>query len=214
MWPCNYWPVEGILGAGELRGDVTFSGAGRMNKTDGTARAERSKSRAFLMKRMQDGDSDAFRALLDDIGPAVTQFLRKRIADPNELEDIYQEVFMALYEARHTYEPARPFEPWLFAIARNVAVDHARRHWARARCEELTAEPPDRPHSDPLSAPPDLEDALEKLPPAQREAFSMLKLDGMSLEAAAARTGISVGALKVRAHRAYNALKKIIGGNE
>jgi DNA-directed RNA polymerase specialized sigma24 family protein len=42
----------------------------------------------------------------------------------------------------------------------------------------------------------------------------MLKLDGMSLEGAAARAGISVGALKVRAHRAYNALKKIIAGND
>jgi len=62
--------------------------------------------------------------------------------------------------------------------------------------------------------PRDLADALEQLPPAQREAFSLLKLDGMSLEVAAARTGISVGALKVRAHRAYRALKKILGGND
>lgn len=185
-----------------------------MNKIDDTARAERSKLRALLMKRMQEGDSDACRALLDDVGPAVMQFLRKRMADPNELEDVYQEVFMALYEARRTYDPGRPFEPWLFAIARNVAADHARRHWARAKWEELTAELPERPHSDPLAAPPNLEGALAKLPAAQREAFSMLKLDGMSLEVAAARTGISVGALKVRAHRAYNALKKIIGGND
>ncbi len=185
-----------------------------MNKTDGTGRAERSKLRALLMKRMQEGDRDACRALLDDVGPTVMRFLRKRMADPNELEDVYQEVFMALYEARRTYEPDRPFEPWLFAIARNVAADHARRHWARARWEELTPELPERPHSDPPSAPPDLEDALAKLPTAQREAFSMLKLDGMSLEVAAARAGISVGALKVRAHRAYNALKKIIGGND
>jgi len=181
---------------------------------DGTARAERSKMRTRLMRRMQDGDRDACRALLDDVGPAVTRFLRRRIVDPNELEDVYQEVFMALYEARHTYEPDRPFEPWLFAIARNLAADHARRQFSRAKWEELTAEPPERPHADPLAAPPDLEGILEQLPSAQREAFSLLKLDGMSLEVAAARTGISVGALKVRAHRAYVALKKILGGND
>jgi RNA polymerase sigma-70 factor, ECF subfamily len=184
-----------------------------MDKMEGTARAERSKLRALLMRRTQDGDRDACRALLDDIGPAVTHFLRRRIADPNELEDVYQEVFMALYEARHTYEPDRPFEPWLFAIARNVAADHARRYWARAKWEELAAQPPERPGDEPLSAPPDLAATLAKLPAAQREAFAMLKLDGMSVEAAAARTGISVGALKVRAHRAYKALKKMIGGN-
>ena len=50
------------------------------------------------------------------------------------------------------------------------------------------------------------------LPPAQREAFAMLKLEGMTLQAAAGRAGISVGALKVRAHRAYKALRKMIGG--
>jgi RNA polymerase sigma-70 factor, ECF subfamily len=184
-----------------------------MDKTEDIARAERGKLRALLMKRMQDGDADACRALLDDVGPVVMRFLRRRIADPNELEDVYQDVFTALYEARHTYEPDRPFEPWLFAIARNVAADHARRYWARARWEELTPLPPERAHGDTVAPEPDLESVLEKLPPAQREAFSMLKLDGMSVEAAAARSGISAGALKVRAHRAYNALKKIIGGN-
>src|SRR5579863_1010667 len=102
---------------------------------EGLARMERGRLRMRLMRRMQDGDQDAFRVLLDDIGPSVTRFLRTRIADPNELEDVYQEVFMALYESRHTYEPERPFEPWLFAIARNVAADHARRHLARAKWE-------------------------------------------------------------------------------
>ena len=184
-----------------------------MNRVDEAARTERSRLRALLMKRLQEGDADACRALLDDIGPAVLQFLRKRIADPNELEDVYQEVFMALYEARHTYEPDRPLEPWLFTIARNVAVDHARRHWSRTSWEELTADPPERAENAPLTAPPDLAEMLVQLPQSQREAFSMLKLDGMSLEAAAARTGISVGALKVRAHRAYKTLRKMIGGN-
>jgi RNA polymerase sigma-70 factor (ECF subfamily) len=45
------------------------------------------------------------------------------VADTQELEDVYQEVFMAIFEARHTYEPGRPLEPWLFAIARNIAAD-------------------------------------------------------------------------------------------
>jgi RNA polymerase sigma-70 factor (ECF subfamily) len=185
-----------------------------ITKMEGLARMERGRLRMRLMRRVQEGDQDACRVLLDDIGPSVTRFLRTRIADPNELEDVYQEVFMALFESRHTYEPERPFEPWLFAIARNVAADHARRHLARAKWEALTAEPPEGLHRDPPSAPPDLANALEQLPPAQREAFSLLKLDGVSLEVAAARTGISVGALKVRAHRAYRALKKILSGND
>jgi RNA polymerase sigma-70 factor (ECF subfamily) len=163
------------------------------------------------MERLQQGDVDACRVLLDDIGPSLTYFLRRRVADPHELEDVYQEVFMAIFEARHTYEPRRPFEPWLFAIARNIAVDYARRRWSRANWEELVAEPPERPAPPSNSAAPELKTVLAKLPSDQREAFSMLKLDGLSLKAAAARAGISVGALKVRAHRAYEALKRLIG---
>jgi len=155
--------------------------------------------------------ADACSALLDDIGPSLTYFLKRRVADPHELEDVYQEVFIAIFEARHTYEPGRPFEPWLFAIARNIAADYTRRRWSRARWEELVAELPARPADSSNTAAPDLEAILAKLPAGQRQVISMLKLDGLSLEAAAARVGVSVGALKVRAHRAYKALKRLIG---
>jgi RNA polymerase sigma-70 factor (ECF subfamily) len=190
-----------------------------MSKVEENARAERSRARARLMERMQRGDSEACRALLDDIGPSVMQFLRRRVADSNELDDAYQEVLMALFEARHTYEPGRPLEPWLFAIARNIAADHVRRRWSRASWEELVDTLPERAEYDPPSSPPDppsnppdLGEALAKLPRAQREAFAMLKLEGLSLEGAAERAGVSVGALKVRAHRAYKTLRKLISG--
>lgn len=116
-----------------------------MKPLDESERSGRSGRRALLMERLQAGDADACRELLDDIGPAVTGFLRRRIADSSELEDVYQEVFMALFEARQTYQPGRPLEPWLFAIARNVAADHLRRNWNRASWQELAADPPDRP---------------------------------------------------------------------
>jgi RNA polymerase sigma-70 factor (ECF subfamily) len=183
-----------------------------MNTSDESRRLERSRLRMRLMERWQQGDGSACRELLDDIGPSLTYFLRRRVADPHELEDVYQEVFMAIFEARHTYEPGRPLEPWLFAIARNIAVDYSRRRWTRAHWEELVAEPPEQLSDTFHSATPELGAVLAELPPDQREAFSMLKLDGLSVEVAAARVGVSVGALKVRAHRAYKSLKKLIGG--
>jgi RNA polymerase sigma-70 factor, ECF subfamily len=177
-----------------------------MKESDNSARL-----RAQLMERLQRGDAWACSTLLDDIGPSLTRFLRRRVADPHELEDVYQEVLMAIFEARHTYEPGRPFEPWLFAIARNIAADYARRRWSRASWEELVAEPPERPADTSNVAAPELAMLLDRLPSDQREAFSMLKLEGLSTEAAAARTGVSVGALRVRAHRAYKALRRLIG---
>ncbi|MGO9452266.1 MAG: RNA polymerase sigma factor [Candidatus Binataceae bacterium] len=162
------------------------------------------------MARAQDGDRDSFRALLDDIGPMLTNFLRRRMADSNELEDVYQETLMAFFQARHTYQPSRPLEPWLFAIARNVAADHARRYWTRASVEQLTETMPERGGADEPRSDPSLADAMARLPKQQREAFSMLKLEGLSIEQAAERAGTSVGALRVRAHRAYKALRKLI----
>jgi RNA polymerase sigma-70 factor (ECF subfamily) len=176
------------------------------------AQRERAQRRTCLMVAMQDGDADACRALLDDIGPSILAFIRRRIADRHEVEDVYQETFLAMFRARHTYDPSRPLEPWLFAIARNVAADHARRFWARANWQELVETPPEVAAEADVAPGPILEDALGKLPESQREAFTMLKLEGLTLEEAAERAGVSIGALKVRAHRAYKALRKIIGG--
>lgn len=162
------------------------------------------------MARVQDGDRESCRILLDDIGSMLTSFLRRRIADRNELEDVYQETLMAFFQARHTYQPSRPLEPWLFAIARNVAADHARRYWNRIGVEKLTEELPEVVAAEEPRSDPNLEEALSRLPDQQRQAFSMVKLEGLSIEQAADRAGISVGALRVRAHRAYKALKKLI----
>src|SRR5690242_15804659 len=134
-----------------------------MNMLDDSQRLERSRVRARLMERLQQGDADACRALLDDVGPSLTYFLRRRVADVHELEDVYQEVFMAIFEARHTYEPGRPFEPWLFAIARNIAVDYSRRRWSRSHWEELVAELPEQPADSSNAAAPVLDAVLAEL---------------------------------------------------
>jgi hypothetical protein len=72
-----------------------------------------------LMGRAQSGDREAFHELFKDIGPFITRSLQRRLLDVNEVEDICQEVMVAVYKSRHTYQPDRPFEPWLMAIIRN-----------------------------------------------------------------------------------------------
>jgi RNA polymerase sigma-70 factor (ECF subfamily) len=170
-----------------------------------------SAQRAQWMERAQRGDREAYGALLTDVTPPILRFLSRRIADPHEREDVYQDTLMALHCARHTYDPSRGFEPWLFAIARHVLVDHFRRRGVRTAREVLVEALPERgAAADPDG--PRLEEALAQLPAAQREAFEMLQLEGISVAAAAARAGTTPGALKVRAHRAYKALRALFGG--
>src|SRR5437773_5996938 len=83
------------------------------------------------MADAQRGNAEAYRALLDDIGPELMGFLRARVPDSQDLGDLYQETFLALHRSRHTYEAPRPVEPWLFAIAAHVVARHMRRRRSR-----------------------------------------------------------------------------------
>ena len=162
------------------------------------------------MAEVQRGDRAAYRALLDDIGPFVQQFVRRRVGDAEDAKDVYQDILMAVHRARHTYEPGRPFEPWLFAIARRV-VGRRRGQRSLRDARELTVRVlPEVAVEGEGALKLELEQALRALSPDQREAFALLKLDGLSIERAAPRAGTTVGALKVRAHRAYRAFRRLL----
>ncbi len=174
----------------------------------GDPAAERSIRRAHWMTLAQHGDAGAYRALLDDVGPVLVRYLRRRVHDVQDLADAYQDTFLALHRARHTYQPARPLEPWLFAIARNVAADYGRRWQRRRRHEVLTDEAPEpAPEQPARDWGSELTTAMRSLPNRQREAVQLLKVQGLSIREAAARVGTTPTALKLRAHRAYLALK-------
>jgi RNA polymerase sigma-70 factor (ECF subfamily) len=173
-------------------------------------RETRERSRAQWMAQAQRGDAEAYRALLNDIGPEVMGFLRSRVRNPQEAEDLYQEIFLGLHRARRTYQPPRPVEPWLFAIARHVVARHVRRYRLRTGREVLVESPPEGCMEDSGPARVRLAQALDRLPPTHREAIELLKLEGLSTRAAAARAATTPGALRVRAHRAYKALRRLL----
>lgn len=179
---------------------------------DQTAQSPRSLKWVMLMQRAQKGDREAFCALVNEIGPAISNCLRRRIVDAHELEDVCQETLLAIYESRHTYEPTRPLEPWIFAIARHVGAEHFKRQASRASWQELKDEMPDNSVRDSGNLKVRLQQAIAQLPEVQRAAFMMMKVEGLSLMEASDRTGTSVGALKVRMHRAYTSLKKSVLG--
>ena len=162
------------------------------------------------MADAQQGDRVAYAALLDDVGPLVQQFVRRRVRDAEEAKDVYQDVMLAVHRARHTYEPTWPLEPWLFAIARRIVARRTGERLARGERELLLRTLPEIAVGGDGDVKLELAEALQALSPTQREALALLKLDGLSMEAAAARARTSVGALRVRAHRAYRALRRFL----
>ena len=171
---------------------------------------EEAYRRAGLMAAAQDGDAEAYAALLNEIGPIVMTFLRRRVRDADEVPDLYQEIFLALHRARHTYEPTRPLEPWLFTIASHIVDGHERRRRSRRAREVLVGAPPDAAMESDGPLKPQLEQALRRLSPNQRQALALLRVDGLSIAAAARQAGTTSGALKVRAHRAYKILRQLL----
>jgi RNA polymerase sigma-70 factor (ECF subfamily) len=166
------------------------------------------------MLAAQGGDQDAYRSLLEGLQPLLRSYVKRRVRDEEAVADICQDALLTMHRVRHTFEPGRAFEPWFYAIARSRFIDHLRRRRRRGDLEVAAEEAPE-PVADGASAGWELFlEVLENLPPGQREAFSLLKLDGLSVEEAAEKAGVTVAALKVRAHRAYGALRRGLLGGE
>ena len=90
---------------------------------------------SILMARAQSGDSSAYRRLLDDITPYLRSLARKRHRTPYDAEDAVQDILLTVHAIRHTYDPHRPFGPWLVAIANRRIIDRLRRD-SRLRSRE------------------------------------------------------------------------------
>ena len=129
-----------------------------------------------------------------------------------------QDVLLSVHAVRATYDPARPFLPWLVAIIRNRVADAARRHVRQKAWQVAVDEYPetlDTSEANTERAAFDEADGLRRavasLPATQRTAIELTKLQELSLKEAAAKSGISVTALKVASHRAVKALRIILG---
>jgi len=171
---------------------------------------------AVLMQRAQDGDRIAYSSLLAEVMRIVQRVLQKRLGflPVAEREDLLQDILLSLHAARATFDPKRPFIPWLMAILHNRVVDNARRNSRRIANEvpvdEYPATVADEGAAVPLDGygdPEALRRAVQTLPKGQRTAIELLKLREMSLKEAATMTGMSITALKVSAHRAVKALR-------
>ena len=163
------------------------------------------------MRRYQQADSEAASILIAGVSPQIFQFFLAQVRNRSHAEDLLQDFWLRIHNARRTYRPGEPVLPWLYAIARRVQIEDYRRK-SRIRSHELQTEQlPERaaPES-PRDTIPKMADLLKDLPPAQKEAVLLLKVAGLSLEEAARATGTTVGAVKQKAHRAYKTLRKAL----
>ena len=180
------------------------------------------------MARYARGDDAAFAVVYDALAPRLYAFLLRQTRAVDRAEDVLQQTFLQMHRARGHFVPGAEVTPWAFAIARRLVIDRFRRgkrevlaspraddeHGAdssRSGSEAVA----DGPRADDLVQAQELADAirreLAKLPEGQRVAFELVKQEGLSLAEAAQVLGVTVTAVKLRAHRAYEALRLALG---
>jgi RNA polymerase sigma-70 factor (ECF subfamily) len=165
------------------------------------------------MDRYADGDGDAFAVVYDVVAPRLAAYIHRNVHDRALGDDILQQTFLHMHRARSTFARGVEALPWAFAIARRLIIDSARLRRGTPAHEPLdlarTAAVPDggeaRVYAHETAR--RIARELARLPPAQRQAFQLLKQEGLSLREAAGVLGTTVTAVKLRAHRALLALR-------
>jgi RNA polymerase sigma factor (sigma-70 family) len=161
-----------------------------------------------LMIQGLDGDAASHTRLLRELSILLRGFYSRRFGgDPADAEDLVQETLIAVHTRRESYDRSKPFTSWAFTMARYKMIDEFRRRGLRPSMpiedvEELFAQD----EIEPASAAIDLDRLLKGLPVQQRVAIQQVKLEGLSIEEAAARSGLSPSNVKISIHRGLKTL--------
>jgi len=172
----------------------------------------------IAMNRYAEGDELTFVVVFRELAPRLRAFLLRLSGNRDVAEDLTQETFMRMHRARGSFARGRSVTPWAYAIARNCYLDYY-----RASSRVRTSDDPDVAET--LATGPEVnaeeevsarrsaecvERTLARMTPARREAFVLLRYEGLSVEAAAQILGVSETAVKVRAFRAYELLREAL----
>ncbi|MEG1039556.1 MAG: sigma-70 family RNA polymerase sigma factor [Pseudomonas sp.] len=163
-----------------------------------------------------DGDVQAYRQFLHQLSGHLRGYLRKRLyTRPDDVEDLLQEVLLAVHNARHSYQREQPLTAWVQAIARYKLADNLRGYGRRDALNDLLDDSEDlfaQEQQEPEQAKRDLSKLLQRLPDKQRLPIVHVKLEGMSVEETAKLIGLSGSAVKIGIHRGLKALAAMIRG--
>jgi RNA polymerase sigma factor (sigma-70 family) len=163
-----------------------------------------------LMAAAQSGNGGAYRRLLEELRTWLTRFYARRLP-PSSVDDAVQDTLIAIHEKRHTYDPERPFKPWLAAVARYKWIDRLRA-MKRQETDELPDDVSVADHESAVTSATVLHQLMCTLKPAQADAIRLVKLEGFSIEEASERTGQSLSLVKVNIHRGLARLAAIVQG--
>jgi RNA polymerase sigma-70 factor (ECF subfamily) len=165
-----------------------------------------------LMIRYQEADLRAAEELIQRLSPLLLRFLSGPCYTRCHTADLLQDCWLQIHLARHTFRTDSPLLPWIFSIARHVRCRGFHRQlriWSREIGVNTLPERINRPSPVSGTFGEDLIRALDLLPKSQRQVIFLQKVCGMSVDEVANNTSCSAGAVKQKAYRAYQTLRRI-----
>lgn len=164
---------------------------------------------ARLMIASQAGDRQAYTLLLTESQVWLRRYFNRRLP-PAQVDDLVQEVLIAMHSKRATWDCSRAFLPWLAAIARYRWIDHLRRVYRANEGELGDYDAAEDSEEDAVLARMSLERLFVRLPEGQASAIALVKVQGLSVTEAASRTGQSESLIKVNIHRGLKKLAALV----
>jgi RNA polymerase sigma-70 factor (ECF subfamily) len=172
------------------------------------------------MDRYACGEDAAFSELYDLLAPRLASFLMRRTRDAAKTDDLVQQTFMQMHCARRHFTRGASVTAWSFAIARRLLIDTFRKS-GREALPLLDDAENERESMDPGARPDEMaahnrltrrvEKELQRVPTANRMAFELVHGDGLTAAEAAEVIGTTAMAVRLRVHRAYEALRAALG---
>jgi RNA polymerase sigma-70 factor (ECF subfamily) len=170
-----------------------------------------------LMLKSLEGDGQSYRQLLEKVSELMEPFIARSLtkfglSSSGGHEDVLQEILLAIHQKRASFDPSQYFLPWVYAIARYKTIDYLRRNKVSFHTDsigELNFEF-ENVNNENLGNGLDIQTLCEKLPHKQRKLLLLVKVEGLSINETALKTGFSPSDVKVTIHRALKGLKKIV----
>jgi len=162
-----------------------------------------------LMIASQKGDKQSYAVLLTEVQLWLERYFSRR-CPPHQIDDLVQEVLLALHKKRGSFDPKRAFLPWLAAIARYRWIDHLRKVYRNSEDALEDFDAPEDSEEETVIARLSLERMFVHIPDKQAEVIEMVKIEGLSIKEAASRSGQSESAVKVNIHRGLKKLSALV----
>ena len=165
-------------------------------------------SLSSLMHKAQQGDKQAYSTLFVQVTPKLRSFISRKINNPVDMEDIVQEILISLHKAGHTYDASRPFEVWMYTIARYRLNDHLRSYYKNESLKEKIRLESDYFYNNSnVTSSTEIDESISELidalPEKQKTIVKMMKVEGYTAKETAEKVNMSETAVKVAAHRIY-----------